>query len=80
MFDVITIGTVTRDTFVRSAAFEILEDARFRTGKAECLNLGSKVDIDELIKHAKKTRTILEIDAEPHRLDLKDDLHLPSPS
>ena len=49
MFDVITIGTVTRDTFVRSAAFEILEDARFRTGKAECLNLGSKVDIDELI-------------------------------
>ncbi|MEK7627625.1 MAG: carbohydrate kinase family protein, partial [Patescibacteria group bacterium] len=49
MFDVITIGTVTRDAFVRSAAFQILEDARFRTGKAECLNLGSKVDIDELI-------------------------------
>lgn len=49
MFDVITIGTATRDAFVRSAAFKILEDARFRTGKAECLNLGSKVDIDELI-------------------------------
>lgn len=32
-----------------------------------------KVDIDELIKHAKKTKTVLEIDAYPDRLDLKDD-------
>lgn len=31
------------------------------------------VDVEELIKHAKKTGTILEIDAEPHRLDLKDE-------
>ncbi|MDP3999555.1 MAG: DNA polymerase/3'-5' exonuclease PolX [bacterium] len=32
-----------------------------------------QVDMEELIKQAKKTGTIMEIDAEPHRLDLKDD-------
>jgi len=32
-----------------------------------------EVDIDELIKFAKKTGTILEIDAYPDRLDLKDE-------
>jgi DNA polymerase (family 10) len=32
-----------------------------------------KLDIDELIKHAKKTKTIMEINAYPNRLDLKDD-------
>lgn len=32
-----------------------------------------KVDMDELIKHAEKTKTILEIDAHPRRLDLKDE-------
>ena len=32
-----------------------------------------KLDIDELIKHAKKTKTVMEINAYPSRLDLKDD-------
>ncbi len=32
-----------------------------------------EVDIDELIKAAKRTGTILEIDASPERLDLKDE-------
>ncbi|HUX35788.1 MAG TPA: DNA polymerase/3'-5' exonuclease PolX [Candidatus Paceibacterota bacterium] len=32
-----------------------------------------KVDIDEIISHAKKTGTILEANAEPNRLDLKDE-------
>jgi len=32
-----------------------------------------KVDIDELIRHAKKTGTVLEINAFPDRLDLKDE-------
>ncbi|MBI2635277.1 MAG: DNA polymerase/3'-5' exonuclease PolX [Parcubacteria group bacterium] len=31
------------------------------------------VDIDEIIKIAKETGTVLEIDADPHRLDLKDE-------
>jgi len=32
-----------------------------------------ELDIDEIIKAAKKTGTILEIDAYPDRLDLKDE-------
>lgn len=48
MYDVITIGTATRDVFVKSAAFKILKDARFATGKAECLSLGSKIEVDNL--------------------------------
>ncbi|MEK7203765.1 MAG: DNA polymerase/3'-5' exonuclease PolX, partial [Patescibacteria group bacterium] len=32
-----------------------------------------KVDMDELIKAAKRTKTIMEIDAYPSRLDLKDE-------
>ncbi len=32
-----------------------------------------QVGIDELIKHAKKTETILEVDAFPDRLDLRDE-------
>lgn len=31
------------------------------------------VDVDEIIKTAKETGTILEINADPHRLDLKDE-------
>ena len=32
-----------------------------------------EIDIDEIIKAAKRTRTVLEIDAYPDRLDIKDD-------
>lgn len=49
MFDIITVGTATRDVFIKSEAFKILTDARFSTGKAECLTLGSKINVDNLI-------------------------------
>jgi DNA polymerase (family 10) len=32
-----------------------------------------KLDMDALIKHAKKTKTVMEINAYPNRLDLKDE-------
>ena len=32
-----------------------------------------KLDMDEIIKTAKKTKTVLEIDAYPDRLDIKDE-------
>ncbi len=32
-----------------------------------------EVDIEEILKHAKKTKTVVEIDAYPDRLDLKDE-------
>lgn len=31
------------------------------------------IDVDEIVAHAKKTRTVLEIDAYPTRVDLKDE-------
>lgn len=48
MFDVITIGSATRDLFVRSSAFRILKTTKFPTRKALAMSLGSKLDIDEL--------------------------------
>ncbi len=55
MFDVITIGTATRDVFLRSSLFQKINDPHFRdtkvfpTGVAECFPFGGKVDIDELL-------------------------------
>ena len=55
MFDVITIGTATRDTFVTSSKFRTLKDAAhlhrlgFPTGEAECLPLGGKVEVERPI-------------------------------
>lgn len=52
MFDVITIGTATRDVFLRSNLFKVLKDAvhlrriGFETGEAECFALGSKIEIE----------------------------------
>ena len=55
MFDVITIGTATRDVFLTSTAFKVLRDPAhlekigFKTGEAECFALGSKIEISEPI-------------------------------
>lgn len=52
MLDVITIGTATRDTFLRSAAFKVLRDPKhleglgFKTGEAECFALGAKLEVE----------------------------------
>jgi len=48
MLDVITIGSATKDVFLQSSAFTLVEDSRFVTGEAECLPLGSKLAIDAL--------------------------------
>jgi len=53
MFDVITIGTVTRDVFLSSSLFKVLRDPEhlarlgFKTGEAECFAFGSKLDVGE---------------------------------
>ncbi len=50
-FDVITIGTATRDVFLNSPLFKVLTDAAhlkkigFPTGEAQCFALGGKVEI-----------------------------------
>ena len=53
MFDVITIGTATRDVFLTSNLFKVLKDPThlkklgFKTGEAECFALGSKIEVEK---------------------------------
>lgn len=53
MSDIITIGTATRDVFLKSKLFRVLRDPKhlrklgFVTGEAECFALGSKVEIED---------------------------------
>lgn len=49
MYDVITIGTATRDAFVKSPAFKVIKSSEFITGEAECFALGSKIEVPEII-------------------------------
>lgn len=52
MFDAITIGTVTRDTFITSKSYHTLKDKvcikklKIPTGQAICFGLGSKFEIN----------------------------------
>jgi ribokinase len=53
MYDVVTIGTATRDVFLQSNLFKVLRDPvhlqkiGFKTGEAECFALGSKIEVGE---------------------------------
>jgi sugar/nucleoside kinase (ribokinase family) len=53
MFDVVTIGTATRDVFLSGAAVKVLRDPKhlkeigFVEGEAECFALGAKLEVDE---------------------------------
>ncbi|MBI4092741.1 MAG: carbohydrate kinase family protein [Candidatus Kerfeldbacteria bacterium] len=49
MYDIITIGSATRDVFMRSKHIRIMKDPSFSTGEAECFALGSKIDIEEIL-------------------------------
>lgn len=55
MIDVITIGTATRDMFLKSELFKVVHDPAhleklgFPTGDAQCFALGGKIEIDEPI-------------------------------
>ena len=48
-FDIITIGSSTRDVFLMSNAFKIIRSPEFQTGLGECLNLGSKNSVDDIL-------------------------------
>lgn len=53
MYDIITIGTATRDVFLRSSELKILRDPKhlrtigFPTGEAECFALGAKIGVEK---------------------------------
>lgn len=48
-FDVITIGTATRDAFVKSREFRTISSPEFQTGEGLCLPLGAKIDVDDIV-------------------------------
>ncbi|MEK9152498.1 MAG: carbohydrate kinase family protein [Patescibacteria group bacterium] len=47
--DVITIGSATRDVFVKSGAFEVHDSIRSASGLEGCFPLGAKIDLDEVV-------------------------------
>ena len=49
MLDVITIGSAVKDVFLVSKAFKVIRSKQFVTGKGECVSLGSKIELDDLI-------------------------------
>ncbi len=49
MFDIITIGTATKDIFLKSKKIKVRDDIRFISGKSMAFEAGSKVEIDEVI-------------------------------
>jgi ribokinase len=49
MLDIITIGSATRDIFLVSDAFVAIHSKTFPSGVGECLNLGAKIELDDLV-------------------------------
>ena len=49
MYDIITFGSATKDIFLKTHKSKILKDQDFMTGKGVCFNLGSKIDVDEIV-------------------------------
>jgi sugar/nucleoside kinase (ribokinase family) len=49
MYDVITIGSAVRDVFLLSKEFQIIKSDKFATGSAECVALGAKIDIEQMV-------------------------------
>src|SRR3989344_9575939 len=52
MLDGVTVGTATRDVFLRSRLFKTVHDPKhlerlgFPTGEAQCFALGAKVEVE----------------------------------
>lgn len=49
MYDVITIGSATRDLFIQSPAFEIHEKDHSEVSIEACFPLGSKIELDDIV-------------------------------
>lgn len=45
-YDIITIGSAVQDVFLVSPDIQVIKSRRFRTGAAECLSLGSKLEVE----------------------------------
>lgn len=49
MYDVITIGSGTRDVFLISDQFQMIRSSAFATGIGECVSLGSKIEVETVV-------------------------------
>lgn len=49
MFDVITIGAGVRDVFLLSKQFQLIRSKKFTSGVGECVSLGDKIEIEEVV-------------------------------
>jgi len=49
MLDVITIGSATRDVFIKSATLDVHESDEPPFGMESCFPIGAKIDIDEMV-------------------------------
>lgn len=48
MFDIITFGSATQDIYLRSKKFQPVSKKIFITGRGICLNLGSKIEVEDI--------------------------------
>lgn len=49
MYDVVSIGSATRDVLINAAGFKSVDMADFSTGKGLCFPLGSKIEIKKIV-------------------------------
>ncbi len=49
MYEIITFGAATKDIFLKAREFQLLKNKKFTTGTGVCFNLGSKIDIKEIL-------------------------------
>lgn len=49
MFDIVSMGSATRDIFINADNFKVLNMPDFSTGKALCLPWGSKIEIKKIV-------------------------------
>jgi len=47
-YDVITIGSATRDVYIQSRDLKVIKDRKFITGEGVCFPAGAKMDIDDI--------------------------------
>ncbi|OGY42296.1 MAG: hypothetical protein A2Y82_04860 [Candidatus Buchananbacteria bacterium RBG_13_36_9] len=48
MFDIISIGSATKDVFLISKGFKLIKSKEFKTGVGECFAYGSKVELGDI--------------------------------
>src|SRR3989338_8452879 len=49
MFDIVSMGSATRDVFLNAVDFKTIDVAQFSTGKGLCFSLGSKIEIKKIV-------------------------------